>query len=195
MCAAEKADANVPQAFQPANEDSAQPEKAEVHQLTRRFRFILLFFIAALVASGLTAIPLRWELDVLASLFGIDPQTDPATLTGLSHWIATVRNGLDATYGSYPFMAYGTDWLAFAHVIIAVFFLGPLIKPGSNDWVLVAGMIACVLVIPFALLMGGLRGIPVGWRWIDCSFGFFGFFPLLYCWFLGRRISRMSPGA
>jgi len=145
-----------------------------------------------LVVSGLTAIPLRWELDILASLLGIDPQADPATLTGLSHWIATVRQGLHVSYGAYPFLACGTDWVAFAHVIIAIFFVGPLLKPGSNEWTLVTGMIACVLVIPFALAIGVARGIPFGWRLIDCSFGFFGFFPLLYCWLLSRRICRTA---
>jgi hypothetical protein len=149
---------------------------------------ILLFFIAALVVSGLTAIPLHWELNLLSSLLGIDPLADPATLTGFSHWIAKVRQGLEVTYGAYPFMAYGTDWVAFAHVIIAVFFIGPLLKPGSNEWVLVAGMIACVLVLPFALVAGAVRGIPLGWRLIDCSFGFLGFFPLLYTYILSRRI-------
>jgi hypothetical protein len=173
---------------------SGQPGKADVRGRTRRFRFVLLFFIAALVASGLTAIPLRWEVSLLASWSGIDPQADPATLTGWSHWIAKVREGLEVSYGTYPFLACGTDWVAFAHVVIAIFFLGPLFKPGSNEWVLITGMIACVLVIPTAFAMGAARGVPMGWRLIDSSFGFFGFFPLFYCWVLGRRI-RLSRAA
>jgi hypothetical protein len=142
-----------------------------------------------LVASGLTAIPLYWELNLLSSLLGIDPRADPAMLTGFGHWIARVRQGLEVTYGAYPFMAYGTDWVAFAHVIIAIFFVGPLLKPGTNEWVLIAGMIACVLVLPFALMAGAARDIPLGWRLIDCSFGILGFFPLLYAYILNRRIA------
>jgi hypothetical protein len=42
-------------------------------------------------------------------------------------------------------------------------------------------MIACVLVIPFALVFGAVRGIPFWWRLIDCSFGVFGFVPLYFC--------------
>ena len=42
-------------------------------------------------------------------------------------------------------------------------------------------MIACVLVVPFALIMGSLRGIPLGWRLVDCCFGILGFIPLWYC--------------
>jgi hypothetical protein len=173
----------------------ATSESERTRQILR-FRLVLLFFICALVASGLTAIPLRWELDLLASMLGIDPQADPATFSGLRHWIATVRQGLEVTYGTYPFIAYGTDWVAFAHVIIAVFFVGPLLNPGTNEWVLVTGMVACVLVFPFALVAGGARGIPLGWRLIDCSFGFFGFFPLFYCWVMGRQIeAARSCGA
>jgi hypothetical protein len=47
-------------------------------------------------------------------------------------------------------------------------------------------MIACVLVVPFALLVGGLRGIPMFWRLIDCSFGVVGIVPLS----LARRYTR-----
>ena len=34
-------------------------------------------------------------------------------------------------------------------------------------------MIACVLVVPWRYL-GPIRGIPVYWQLIDCSFGVFG---------------------
>ena len=39
-------------------------------------------------------------------------------------------------------------------------------------------MIACVLVIPLALICGAVRGIPFWWRMIDCSFGILGVIPL-----------------
>ena len=42
-------------------------------------------------------------------------------------------------------------------------------------------MIACVLIVPFALVMGAVREIPMGWRLIDCSFGIFGIIPLRFC--------------
>lgn len=166
--------------------------ETDLPRITRRYRLVLFSFIVALVLSGLTAIPLRWELNLLSTLLGIEPQADPATLTGLRHWIATVRQGLEVSYGAYPFLAYGTDWLGFAHVIIAIFFVGPLVKPGSNQWTLIAGMVACVLVVPFAIGVGGARGIPLAWRLIDCSFGVFGLFPLAYCWVLGRRIEAVG---
>ncbi len=146
--------------------------------LLRRIRAILVFFMAALVASGLTAIPLRWELDVLARLVGLPEDASPADYEGLQHWIALVGEGLDESYGKYPFLAYGTDWLAFAHVIIAVAFIGALRNPVRNKWVIDFGLIACVAVVPNALTFGSLRGIPFYWQLIDCSFGVFGFIPL-----------------
>jgi hypothetical protein len=41
-------------------------------------------------------------------------------------------------FGS-PFLAYGTDWLAFAHLAIAVVFIGPWINPVRSQWVITFG--------------------------------------------------------
>ena len=78
-------------------------------------------------------------------------------------------------------MAYGTDWLAFAHLAIDVAFLGPLRDPVRNKWILVFGVIACAGVVPLALIAGPIREIPLYWRLIDCSFGILGVIPLLIC--------------
>jgi len=151
----------------------------------RRIRAILIFFVVALVASGLTAFPLRWEVDVLAGWVGVAPDAPPAGYSELQNWIATVRQALDEMYGKYPFMAYGTDWLAFAHIIIGLAFIGAVRDPVRNLWILTWGMVACVLVVPLALVCGTLRGIPFYWQLIDCSFGVFGIIPL----WLARRFT------
>jgi len=78
-----------------------------------------------------------------------------------------------------PFLAYGTDWLAFAHLALAVVFLGPLVDPIRNKWVLQCGLIACAGVLALAFIAGPARGIPLPWRLIDSSFGIFGAIPLL----------------
>ena len=154
----------------------------------RRCRIALLIFMAGLIVSGLTAFPLLLELRLLSSWLGIDATAAPAAYTGLRFWIATVRLGLESTDGSYPWLAYGTDWLAFAHLAIAVFFIGPLIDPVRNRWVLVAGLVCCMMVVPLALIAGAFRGIPLYWRLIDCSFGVLGAVPLLYCLQLTRAL-------
>jgi uncharacterized protein YhhL (DUF1145 family) len=148
-------------------------------QIRTRVRLLLAFFIAGLVLSGLTAFPLVTELDVLSSILGVNPSTPPAEYTGLRHWISLVAAGLHETQGKYPFIAYGTDWLAFAHLVIAVAFIGPFRDPVRNVWIVTFGIIACVGVIPLALIAGAIRHIPLYWRLIDCSFGVFGLIPLL----------------
>jgi hypothetical protein len=99
----------------------------------------------------------------------------------LLSWIERVNEGLTTTNAHYPFLAYGTDWLAFAHLAIAVAFIGPYIDPVPNKWIITFGLIACGGVIPLALIAGHVRGIPLGWRLIDCSFGVFGAVPLVLC--------------
>src|SRR5262245_36680486 len=153
--------------------------------IARRVRVLLVVFVIGLVLSGLTAFPLPTELRILSSIVGIDPAAEPGAYTGLQHWIATVARGLQETHDKYPFIAYGTDWLAFAHLVIAVAFIGPLRDPVRNIWVVTFGLVACLGVIPLALIAGAIRQIPLYWRFIDCSFGLFGALPL---WFARKNI-------
>lgn len=95
-------------------------------------------------------------------------------------------------YAAHPWIAYGTDWLAFAHLVLALFFIGPWRDPIRNVWVLHAGLMACLLVLPLALICGPLRGIPLYWRLLDCSFGVFGAVLLLYCLRLVKRMEMNS---
>jgi hypothetical protein len=108
----------------------------------------------------------------------------------LAFWILTVKHGLADTYAKYPWVAYGTDWLAFGHLIIATFFIGPLINPVSGRATIYSGIFACVAVIPLAMICGPIRGIPLYWQLIDCSFGVIGIVPLIYCLRLIGRMER-----
>ena len=101
---------------------------------------------------------------------------------GIQQWILNVYNALVQTNKAYPYLSYDTDWLAFAHLVIAVVCIGPLKDPVKNIWVIQFGMIACVMVFPLALIAGPIRGIPFYWQLIDCSFGVFGFIPLYICY-------------
>lgn len=156
--------------------------------LFRRIRFLLLFFILALTAAGLTAIPLRWELALLDRWFGVHSSLI-RIFPSMAEWISRVNSDVQNGYGTYPLLAYGTDWLAFAHIVIAVAFVGPLRDPVKNIWVIEFGMIACILLIPWALIFGVVRGIPIFWTLIDMLFGAFGVIPL---WFVRRDILRLS---
>ena len=153
-----------------------------------RLRAWTAFFIFGLVVSGLTAIPLETELTLLALLVsgqGAD---------GFGVWIHRVADALQATNLNYPFLAYGTDWLAFGHLVIAMAFVGAWRDPVRNKWLFQFGMIACVAVVPWALGFGAVRGIPLGWRLIDCAFGVVGFFPMWLCWRLANEVEAESGG-
>ena len=145
----------------------------------------------ALVFSGITAFPLQRELEQVIAWRGLDGLGPADVANDFDRWILTVRDGLRDSYTRHPWLAYGTDWLAFAHVVIAVFFIGPFVDPVRNVWVLQAGIIACALVVPLALFCGALRQIPWGWRLVDCSFGVVGAIPLWYCLRLTKHLKTM----
>lgn len=145
----------------------------------RRIRFWLTLFILGLVVSGITAFPLETEVNWLVSVLHGGWLQTFSEFTGLLPWIERVNAALHETNVHYPFLAYGTDWLAYAHLVIAIAFVGPCIDPVRNKWVISFGLMACAGVIPLALIAGFLRGIPLPWRLIDCSFGIIGCIPLL----------------
>lgn len=136
----------------------------------RQIRAAIGIVIVGLVLSGVTAFPLLHEMNLLAAMLAGESR-DPSAHAGLVKWILTVRGGLELTYQNFPFVAYGTDWLAFAHLMIALFFILPWRDPVRYEGVLKMGVVMCLLIIPLALICSPIRGIPLGWRLIDCSFG------------------------
>lgn len=139
--------------------------------LKKQIRNWLLFFIVGIALSGITAFPIESELLWLNNNKNLFPDS-------ISDWIQQVYNAIHQTNSSFPFIAYGTDWLAFAHIIIAILFIGPLLDPIKNKWIIEWGMICCILVIPLAFIAGPIRGIPFFHQLIDCSFGVIGIIPL-----------------
>jgi len=146
-------------------------------ELLRKIRWCIAVIIFGLIVGGATAIPLRAELNWVTHLVGPD-RTDSVSL-----WLNKVRHALDDTYAKYPFVAYGTDWLAFGHFVIALVFFWAWKDPVRYSGLFNFGILACILIVPYALMLGQLREIPWGWRLIDCSFGLFGLVPLC----LGRK--------
>ena len=148
-----------------------------IEKLRRRIKLFLVFFIIALCLSGMTAFPLEMQLRIGYQWLEVHEGN-----SALGAWIKRVYAGISQTNRQFPFIAYGTDWLGFAHIVIAVAFVGPLRDPVRNIWVIEFGLIAAVAVIPMAIVAGEVRGIPVIWRLIDCMFGVVGALVLLHCY-------------
>ncbi len=158
--------------------------------LRARIRAWTLFLMAGLFLSGITAIPLRAELALLVPLVGTAPP--------LGAWLLQIQAAVTDVAARYPFLFLGTDWLAFGHIVIGLGFIGLLIAPERNEWLVTWGMMACALVIPWAWFFGAARDIPWWWRCVDSSFGVGGMIPLVlvrrYVGELKRRMvsSRLS---
>jgi len=152
------------------------------NRLKKTIRTWIILFIIGLVLSGITAFPIETQLAFGMDYLGFLPAT-------LQHFLQYIYEAVSTTNVHYPQLAYGTDWLAFAHLVIAVGFIGPLIDPVKNIWVIQFGMIACAMVIPLALIAGPIRDIPWWWRMVDCSFGVLGIIPLYLCY---RNIKKLA---
>lgn len=150
--------------------------------LTTNIRRWIIFFIVGLVLSGATAFSLETELSYLVGFSDMFPASVAA-------FMQQVYESIRSTNSAYPYLAYGTDWLAFAHIVIAVAFIGPYRDPVKNIWVIEFGMISCIMVFPLAFICGSIRHIPFYWQLIDCSFGVFGIMPLLH---VHRQIKKLA---
>jgi hypothetical protein len=137
--------------------------------LLRSIRIWLAIVILGLFLSGVTAFPLQHELDLVVRTSASLNLAEHAR--ALNAWFLRVDHALADTNARYPFLAYGTDWLAFAHVVLAILFIGPWVDPVRSKWVVTWGLIASIGVFALALIAGPIRGIPPYWRVIDCSFG------------------------
>jgi hypothetical protein len=147
----------------------------------KEIRRWIILFMSVLFLSGVTAIPVEWELSMISRFFPLGSRT--------GDWLDRVHAGFTDINRQYPFLSYGHDWLAFAHFVLALLFIGPLRDPVRNKWVISFGIMACALIIPFALIAGHFREIPFWWRLIDCSFGILGIIPLSICL---KKINRIE---
>ena len=141
--------------------------------LRRKIRYLIVFFMIVLALSGITAFPVYSELQ-----FIIDHSIFPEG-SMIQRWLERVWTGVKEAHDKHPFLFYGFDWLAFAHIMIALLFIGPYKDPVRNKWVIDWGIISCLAILPLAFIAGPIRGIPWFHILIDCSFGVLGIFPLL----------------
>ena len=149
---------------------------AELQQirLRKKIKAAIIITIAGLLLNGISAVPLRTELNILLSKPDALPQF-------LREWWMYVSKGVKETTTNYAFMRYGFDWLAFAHLLIAIAFLGPLRDPIKNEWLVRWGMIASALSVLMALGWEPLRAIPSWWSCIDALIAVAAFIILWLC--------------
>jgi len=154
----------------------------------RIIRIWVMIFIVFLVLSGITAFPLETELGWLVNQFNNKEST-------MYHWLYNTYYAIKTTNRVFPQLSYGSDWLAFAHIVIAVAFIGPLKDPVRNIWVIQFGRIACIMIFPLALIAGPVRHIPFFWQLIDCSFGAIGLIPLTICIHKIKKLGSLTVKA
>jgi hypothetical protein len=154
------------------------------HTLTRRIRLCIWTIAAGLFLSGITAFPIQTELGWPA--YSLNS-------SGLFHtWFLRVYHAVEDTNLNHPYLSYGTDWLAFAHLMLAVLFAGALKDPLRNKWIIEFGIIAAVAIFPLAFIAGCIRSVPIFWRLIDCSFGVVTLCILLPCLKMINKLERLK---
>jgi hypothetical protein len=165
------------------------------NEILLRIRALVLLFIFGLALSGATAIPLLPQANFLARITGAGAMFANASPAApeWAVWLVRIQEVLARTQTEAPFLFYGTDWLAFGHFAIAVAFIGAFRDPVRNEWLFTFGIIACLMIIPYAIVFGAVRGIPWWWRLADCSFGVFGLVPLVICRHYLKQIP--APGS
>jgi hypothetical protein len=119
-----------------------------------------------LFVAGITIWPATQELKLAVNIVWGD--VEPA---GTIHkFVLQAIEGLESVKAHYPFMLYAHDWLAFAHLMLAILFAGAIRDPIRNVWVVQCGLIMCALIPVLAAICIPLRGLPWQWFWIDFAF-------------------------
>lgn len=149
----------------------------------KRIKSLVLLLQFGLLISGLTAFFIPEGVDFISN------HTFLGRMDLLHEWLAYVNHGVQHIDQTYPFVWYGTDWMVFAHILLAILFYGLYKDPVRNQWLVHFGLIASVLVFPLAFIMGPIRGIPFFWQFLDCMFGVGSGLILLY---LNRLINRLQ---
>jgi hypothetical protein len=151
----------------------------------RRAKWMLGIVAFGLFVSGVTVWPAVAELKLaVAMLWG---EATPSG--GLHLFISQIIAALEYAQLHYPFLMYGYDWLAFAHICLAILFAGAIRDPVRNIWIVQCGLIMCALIPVLAGVCIPLRGIPGYWFWIDVAFAPAAAIPL---WIALRDIRKVE---
>ena len=154
---------------------------------TGRAKWMLGLVAAGLFLSGVTVWPAVIELKAVVHVFW----GDAAPTGALHHFLLRVIEGLEVTNATYPFLLYAADWLAFAHIMLAILFVGALRDPVRNKWVIQCGLIMCACVPVLAAICIPIRGIPGWWFLVDAAFAPGAAIPL---WIAYRDVRQIEKG-
>ena len=132
----------------------------------KRAKLMLAIVCFGLLVSGITVWPAVPELKLAVHIaWGDGPPT------GVLHsFVLKAIEGLESVEANYPFMLYAHDWLAFAHIVLAILFAGAIRDPVKNVWIVQCGLIMCALIPALAGICIPLRSLPMYWFWIDFAF-------------------------
>lgn len=136
----------------------------------RRAKTLLLVVAFGLLVNGLAVFWLPWQ--TRAAVSWLPPGS------ALHAWLVECRDAVADVEQRHPKLFYGLDWLGYAHVILAILFLGAARDPARNEWVIRWGLLACGLVVVHALIFVPIRGLPWWWILVDSSFGVLAAIPL-----------------
>ena len=132
----------------------------------KRARIMILIVALGLFFSGITVWPMKWELKTFVEI--VWGNNEPKNI--IHSFMLQVINGIDAVEILYPFMLYGYDWLAYAHIMLAVLFAGAIRDPVRNKWIVQCGLVMCAIIPVLAGIFIPLRGLPLYWIFIDSAF-------------------------
>jgi hypothetical protein len=151
----------------------------------KRAKYMIGIVAFGLLVSAVTIWPMVKELKLMVRIIGGD-----SAATGHLHgFLLRVIEGIEEVNAAYPFLFYGYDWLAFAHIVLAILFMGAMRDPVRNVWVVQFGLIACALIPILAGISIPLRGLPWWWFWVDFAFAPAAAIPL---WVALRDIRNTS---
>jgi hypothetical protein len=153
----------------------------------RRIRLYLIVFFFGILFGLHTVAFVEIETAYFARFLGYGTFMEDI-LPSAASWIENLHHTITEVYKTYPVMAYCMDWLSYACLVFAWFTIGAIKNPVRNIWIIQVYMIACILAAMLPFIVGPFRGIPLFWRFIDCSFGIIGFLLLFSAYRLTKQL-------
>lgn len=154
----------------------------------KRAKWMLWIVVAGLFMSGVTIWPAIFELETLIGILWGDAEPTGA----LHRFLVLVVDSLHATKADYHFLWYAGDWLAFAHIVLAILFAGAARDPVRNKWIVQCGLIMCALIPLLAGICIPIRGLPIFWFFVDSAFAPAAAIPLLIVLHDIRKVEQVQ---